>query len=126
MAKPEPPKCTDCLPVTADNFPRAETDLYFDEAVKLAGGIGQFHHYREVMPIDKQTVIPAQLLKSYKFGADGSLTLYVSHDNTSPAKQPNWLPAPDGPFYAVLRVYLPGDDVLNGTWKRPQLQPVSP
>jgi hypothetical protein len=63
-------------------------------------------------------------LKSYKYGPDGSLTLYISHDDPGPAKQPNWLPAPDGPFYAVLRVYLPGDDVVNGTWKRPQLQPV--
>jgi hypothetical protein len=40
------------------------------------------------------------------------------------AKQSNWLPAPDGPFYGVLRVYLPGDAVLNGSWKKPQMQPV--
>jgi hypothetical protein len=62
-------------------------------------------------------------LKSYKYGPDGSLTLYISHDNPGAAKQPNWLPAPDGPFYAVLRVYLPGDAVINGSWKRPQMQP---
>ena len=30
---------------------------------------------------------------------------------------------PDGSFYAVLRVYLPGDAVINGSWKRPQMQP---
>lgn len=55
----EPPKCNDCQPVTAENFPRAESDLYFDTAVKQAGGVGKFYHYREVMPIDKQTVIRA-------------------------------------------------------------------
>ena len=42
-------------------------------------------------------------IKSYKYAPDGSLTLYISHDNPGPAKQPNWLPAPDGPFYAVFR-----------------------
>jgi len=55
----EPPMCTDCIPVTADNFPRAETDLYFATAVKQAGGIGKFFHYREVMDIDNQTVVRA-------------------------------------------------------------------
>jgi hypothetical protein len=62
-------------------------------------------------------------LKSYKYGPDGSLTLYIAHDNPGAEKQSNWLPAPDGPFYAVLRVYLPSDAVINGSWKRPQMQP---
>jgi hypothetical protein len=56
---PEPPPCLDCIPVTADNFARAESDLYFAEGVKMADGIGKFHHYREVMAIDKQMVIRA-------------------------------------------------------------------
>ncbi|WP_199775635.1 DUF1254 domain-containing protein [Microbulbifer pacificus] len=45
------------LPVTADNFPRAETDLYFGNVVKTAGGIGKFFHYREPTPLDHQDVI---------------------------------------------------------------------
>jgi len=73
----------------------------------------------------KRYLLNSTTLKNYKYGPDGSLTFYLSHDNPGPAKQPNWLPAPDGPFYAVLRVYLPGDTVLDGTWKRPQLKPVS-
>jgi Protein of unknown function (DUF1254) len=55
----EPATCSDCVPVTAENFPRAESDLYFGVSVKQAGGIGKFYHYREAMPIDKQTVIRA-------------------------------------------------------------------
>jgi hypothetical protein len=47
------------VPVTADNFARAETDLYFGNAMKEAGGIGKMYHYREPMQIDKQTVIRA-------------------------------------------------------------------
>jgi hypothetical protein len=45
------------VPVTADNFVRAETDLYFGGVMKDAGGIGKFFHNREPTPIDKQTVI---------------------------------------------------------------------
>jgi hypothetical protein len=57
VTPPESVKCNDCIPVTAENFPRAETDLYFAETIKQAGGIGKFHHFRETMPIDKQTVM---------------------------------------------------------------------
>lgn len=72
----------------------------------------------------KRYLLNSTTLKSYKYGPDGSLTLYLSHPNPGPAKQSNWLPAPDGPFYSVLRVYMPGDEVINGTWKKPQLQPI--
>jgi hypothetical protein len=72
----------------------------------------------------KRYLLNSTTLKSYKYGADGSLTFYIAHDNPGPAKQSNWLPAPDGPFYAVYRVYMPGETVLNGTWKKPQMQPV--
>ena len=43
--------------VTPDNFNRAETDMYFRWMIRLAGGIGRFHHRREVMPIEWQTVV---------------------------------------------------------------------
>jgi len=55
----------------------------------------------------------------------GLTVLSLSNTDPGPAKQPNWLPAPDGPFYAVFRVYLPGDTVLDGTWKKPPMQPVA-
>lgn len=44
------------VPVTADNFRRAESDMYFANVVKQAG-IGKFHHSREPMRIDNQTII---------------------------------------------------------------------
>lgn len=57
-AAPEPPKCSDCIPVTADNFPRAETDLYFKQVVdEQAKSIGRFYHFREPLPIEKQPVV---------------------------------------------------------------------
>ena len=45
------------VPVTVDNFGRAESDLYFGNGVKDAGGIGKLFHHREPMAIDKQGVI---------------------------------------------------------------------
>jgi uncharacterized membrane protein len=44
------------IPVTPDNFVRAESDLYFSGVVK-DGGFGKFMHRREPTPIAKQTVI---------------------------------------------------------------------
>ena len=72
----------------------------------------------------KRYLLNSTALKSYKYGPDGSLTLYLSNKNPGTAKQANWLPAPDGPFYGVLRVYLPGEAVVDGTWKKPPMQPV--
>jgi hypothetical protein len=42
--------------VTADNFARAESDLYFANVVK-DGGLGKFVHRREVAAVNNQTVI---------------------------------------------------------------------
>jgi len=44
------------IPVTADNFVRAESDLYFGNVVK-DGGLGKFVHRREPASVDNQTVI---------------------------------------------------------------------
>lgn len=43
-------------PVTVENFVRAETHLYFNNSV-AGGGFGEWHHVRELLPIDRQTVI---------------------------------------------------------------------
>jgi len=44
------------VPVTVDNFIRAESDFFFGNMVKK-GGFGKFHHEREPAPIDNQSVI---------------------------------------------------------------------
>jgi hypothetical protein len=45
------------VPVTADNFTRAESDAYFANIVKQAGGPGKFFHRREIEPVDGRTGI---------------------------------------------------------------------
>jgi hypothetical protein len=56
VANGKTPSSTGAVLVTPDNFPRAESDLYFGNIVK-DGGLGQFIHRREPAPIDNQTVI---------------------------------------------------------------------
>ncbi|HET6996534.1 MAG TPA: DUF1254 domain-containing protein, partial [Chitinophagaceae bacterium] len=45
------------VPVTIDNFKRAESDMYFDNIVKNEGNLGKFYHHRELFPVDQQSVI---------------------------------------------------------------------
>jgi hypothetical protein len=70
-------------------------------------------------------LINSRMLSDLKLDADGGLTLYIQ--NKAPAKEleSNWLPAPNGPFYGVLRLYLPKPEVNSGQWKMPLLTPVN-
>jgi hypothetical protein len=68
-------------------------------------------------------LINSAMLPSLKKDADGGLTLYVSHDSPGADKELNWLPAPEGPFFAVLRLYWPKAAALDGQWKAPKLEP---
>jgi hypothetical protein len=45
------------IPVTPDNFVRAESDMYLAGAVKEQGGIGKLFHHRDVVAVEKQNVI---------------------------------------------------------------------
>ncbi|KAF2407305.1 DUF1254 domain-containing protein [Pseudomonas antarctica] len=72
--------------------------------------------------IKKRYQINSQMLPNLKLDADGGLTLALQHHEPPKAEQSNWLPAPPGPFYAVLRIYLPKPDV--GQWKLPPLTPL--
>ncbi|TMV10095.1 DUF1254 domain-containing protein [Ruegeria sediminis] len=56
---------------------------------------------------------------------DGSLTLYFSKESPGADKESNWLPAPDGPFWAVLRTYGPSADIRDGKWTQPAFVPVN-
>jgi hypothetical protein len=53
------PQSGNTIPVTADNFTRAESDTYFASIVKQAGGPGKFFHRREIEPVESQIVIRA-------------------------------------------------------------------
>ena len=67
-------------------------------------------------PINRY-LINSPMLPDMKKNPDGSLTIYVQNKLPGPDKEANWLPAPDGPIYMVMRLYWPKDAALNGTWK---------
>ena len=73
-------------------------------------------------PLDRY-LINSRMLGQLKRDADGGLTLYVQHDSPGKGRESNWLPAPNGPFYGVLRLYMPGPQVASGQWKLPLLTP---
>jgi hypothetical protein len=57
-------------------------------------------------PINRY-LINSPMLSSLKKNADGLLTLYIQKDDPGPDKRANWLPAPNGPIYLVMRLYWP-------------------
>jgi hypothetical protein len=75
-------------------------------------------------PINRY-LINAPMLPGMKKNDDGSLTLFIQKDSPGADKEANWLPAPDGPVYMVMRLYWPKTDPPSilppgeGTWSPP-------
>lgn len=59
-----------------------------------------------------------------RFNADGSLDIYMQHENPGGDKVANWLPAPRGPLGITMRLYAPKSQVLDGRWVPPAIQKV--
>lgn len=71
-------------------------------------------------PIDRY-LLNSTMLDQFVFNDDGSLTIYVQKNSPGKQLEANWLPAPDGPFYAVMRLYGPKIEALEGKWVSPPL-----
>ena len=67
-------------------------------------------------PINRY-LINSPMLPDMKKNADGSLTLYIQQDSPGKDREANWLPAPNGPIYMVMRLYWPKQEALSGSWK---------
>ncbi len=74
-------------------------------------------------PINRY-LVNSTMIPELKKDVDGGITLYIQNQTPGNDKESNWLPAPDGPFMVVLRLYWPKEEALNGTWKQPPLQMV--
>jgi len=78
-------------------------------------------------PINRY-LVNSPMLPQLKKNADGSLTLYIQKDSPGADKESNWLPAPEGPIYLVMRLYWPKEtppSILpagEGTWKPPAVK----
>ena len=81
-------------------------------------------------PINRY-LINAPMLPDMTKNPDGSLTLYVQHESPGKERDANWLPAPDGPMFIVMRLYWPKTEAPSvlplgqGSWAPPGIVPVS-
>jgi hypothetical protein len=81
-------------------------------------------------PINRY-LINSPMLPDMKKNGDGSFTLYIQKDSPGKEKETNWLPAPDGPIYLVMRLYWPKTEAPSvlppgsGSWRPPALQRVN-
>jgi hypothetical protein len=73
-----------------------------DEILKLTDG--------------RSTMFPAA------HGDDGSVTIYLQNQAPGSDRDANWLPAPTGDFRPILRMYRPGQSVLDGTYPLPPIR----
>ena len=97
--------------------------IYFDK-----GALPPVNAFWSVTLYDAEGYQVANLLNRFavsswmpfKYDPDGSLTLYVQNENPGKDKEPNWLPAPKGPFNLLMRLYAPKSEVIigNGTRRR--------
>ena len=77
-------------------------------------------------PINRY-LINSPMLPGLKKNPDGSLTLHIQKDSPGADKESNWLPAPNGEMYLVMRLYWPrttAPSVLpagEGSWQPPAI-----
>ncbi len=79
-------------------------------------------------PIDRY-LINSPMLPGLRKNSDGSLTIYIQRDSPGKERESNWLPAPDGPAFIVMRLYWPRTEepsvypLGKGEWQPPPIVP---
>ncbi|WPR75194.1 DUF1254 domain-containing protein [Algoriphagus sp. NG3] len=71
-------------------------------------------------PLDKY-LVNSTMKDAYVSNDDGSITFYIQHDSPGENLEANWLPAPNGSFYCIMRLYGPTEAVIDGTWVSPKM-----
>lgn len=123
-------------------YPKAQTD---SDGTPLNGGSRYVMHFANgnLPPVDAFWSLTAYNASTYmlvpnpifryaigdrtqglQYNPDGSLDIYIQADAPE-GKESNWLPAPEGNFYLILRMYQPKPDVLGGTYQIPPVRKVS-
>lgn len=69
-------------------------------------------------------LLNSPMLPQFKRDADGGLTLLIQNEFPSKDEEANWLPAPKGPFFMVMRLYWPKAEAVEGKWTAPSLERV--
>ena len=53
---------------------------------------------------------------------DGGVTVHIQAPPPGGSKDANWLPAPNGNFQVLLRLYWPKEEAVSGSWKPPAVK----
>ena len=72
-------------------------------------------------PMDRYSI--GDRTQGLKYEEDGSLNIYIQQEAPE-GNESNWLPAPAGDFYVVLRLYEPKKAALDGTYRIPPIRRV--
>ena len=76
-------------------------------------------------PLNRYSISPRQNLKS---NPDGSVDIYIQNESPGADKESNWLPAPNGKFILMMRLYWPKEgnpSIIDGSWVIPPAKKVS-
>jgi hypothetical protein len=72
-------------------------------------------------PINRY-LLNSPMLPGFVRDADGGITFDIQAGATQPGREANWLPAPEGPFMVVMRLYWPKPTAFDGSWPVPRMQ----
>jgi hypothetical protein len=75
--------------------------------------------YLVANPIDRYSI--GDRTPGLRVADDGAVTIYMGKDSPGQDKESNWLPAPNGPFRPVVRMYQPRGEILDGTYTLPAI-----
>ncbi|MFQ6162160.1 DUF1254 domain-containing protein [Sinorhizobium meliloti] len=76
-------------------------------------------------PLDRYSISARQPLKA---NPDGSIDLLIQHESPGSDMESNWLPAPEGKFILMMRLYWPDEgnpSIIDGSWTIPPVKKVS-
>lgn len=73
-------------------------------------------------PLNRYHVSPYNGIQN---NTDGSLDIYIQNTNPGPEKESNWLPSPTDAFKLTMRLYLPQQPVLDGSWPIPTIDRIN-
>ncbi|WPR77666.1 DUF1254 domain-containing protein [Algoriphagus sp. NG3] len=100
---------------TKDEIPPAKYFWSITLYNKHADGVGGYMSENEI-----NRYLINSSTEGLKYDQDGGFRVYVQHETpTKEDEKSNWLPAPDEPFYLMLRVYGPETSALEGSWEPP-------
>jgi hypothetical protein len=76
--------------------------------------------YLVANPIDRYSI--GDRTAGLRYDDDASVTIYMQTEAPDGDKAANWLPTPPGDFRPVLRIYEPGQSLLDGSYSFPPVR----